>query len=281
MKRWLKVRHGMSQAACAVAPLHKPGFPVLVCWSAKAGCTTVLKWFLRHTGLWEAALAFDPWPHRYRARVLTQQHDRYVADCMAALRRGDVEVVKVVRDPALRAVSSYLHFLRMAVDPEWLHGVDAWKQRVGLGRQPGLSFEQFLSFVIEQRETDGPLDIHFHPQWIPGWDHHVDRCIPLEGLAAALADVESAHGLPRIDIRDCSDSRHHNAPDAGHRWPSDAARFAARGTDLRTLGTPPPEALLDERTVELVRAAYACDYEAYGHLYRVPRSTGLKRRAAA
>lgn len=280
MKRWLRIWHDIGPEAHAVAPLHAAGFPVVVCWSAKAGCTTALKWFLHHTGRLDEALAFDRWPHHYRSRVLTQPLDRYVEDCVAALRRGDLEVVKVVRDPARRAVSSYIHFVRMGVDPGWRHGIDDWKRSVGLGRQPGLSFEQFLSFVIDQRRADGPLDVHFQPQWMPGWDRHVDRIIPLEGLAAGLAEIEARHGLPPTDIGDFSESRHHNAPDARHRWPADPSRFAATRAHLRTLGTPPPAALLDDRSVALVREAYACDYEAYGHLYRAPRSAGRVRRAA-
>jgi hypothetical protein len=37
-------------------PLQRPGFPVAVCWSAKSGCTTVLKWFLTQNGLLDEAL---------------------------------------------------------------------------------------------------------------------------------------------------------------------------------------------------------------------------------
>jgi len=277
MKQWLEVWHGVDHAARVVAPLHRPGFPVVVCWSAKAGCTTVLKWFLHHTRLLDAAIAFDPWPHHYRARVLTQPRGRYLAECLAAIRRGDVEVVKVVRDPARRAVSSYLHLIRMNADPEWRHGVDAWKRSVGLGRQPGLSFEQFLSFVIDQRDSDQPSDPHFHPQWVPAWDRHVDLLVRLEDLAVELADLESRHGLPRTTVRDFSESHHHNAPDAAHGWPDDAARFAATEADLVVLGTPPPEALLDDRALALIREAYASDYEAYGHLYRISRAPRIVR----
>lgn len=266
-------------AARPVPPLFRPDVPVAVCWSAKAGCTTVLKWFLHHAGLLEAATARSPWPHDYRCKVLMNPFDAYVAACRASLRSRDVEVIKVVRDPARRAVSSYLHLLREGAHPGWNHGVDAWKQGVGLGRQPGLSFEQFLHFVIDVQEAGRPLDIHFRPQSEPAWDARVERVIRLEGLADGLAEVERLHGLPRSDVSAFSESPHHNRPHGRHGWPRDAARFAATSAHVRDLGTPPAEALLDDRTVDLVRRAYGVDYEAYGHLYALP-SVATVRRAA-
>jgi hypothetical protein len=52
----------LKAAARHVPPLHHAGFPVTVCWSAKAGCTTMLKWFLHHTGLLGAAEALRSQP---------------------------------------------------------------------------------------------------------------------------------------------------------------------------------------------------------------------------
>lgn len=260
-------------------PLIKAGFPVAVCWSAKAGCTTMLKWFLRHTGLFETAFAFSGWLHHYRVAIFQHPLEPYLADCAAALASGTAEVVKVVRDPAARAVSSYLHLLRFEDPLRWDPGVSAWKQRVGLDRQAGLSFEQFLEFVIDARTTGHPLDLHFAPQSVPGCDRVVDRVISLAGLAAGLADLEDRHGLPRIDIAPFRVSTHHNPVNLDHRWPRDAAGFAATAADLETLGTPPGEIFLNARTRGLVRAAYDVDYEAYGGLFATSFPTALRRAA--
>jgi hypothetical protein len=63
-----------------------------------------------------------------------------------------------------------------------------------------------------------------------------------------------------------SASAHHNPPHDGHGWPGDAASFPATCDRLRDLGTPPPQTLLNEHTVRLVRLAYEADDAAYGHL---------------
>lgn len=258
------------------APLYRSGFPVAVCWSAKAGCTTVLKWFLHHAGLLDAALLYAPWPHTYRMQVLMHPISEYVATCKLALQRGDVDVVKVVRDPARRAVSAYLHLLRWGEDPTWNPGIDPWKQRVGLGRQTGLSFEQFLHFVIDMRSVGRQLDPHFSPQWNATWEPFVGRVIALERLTHELALIEVRHGLSRTDVRRFSDSVHHNPSDSHHGWPEDVTRFAATSQDLATRGTPPVEDFLDDRTADLVRLAYDCDYEAYGGLYAEPPRRTLR-----
>jgi hypothetical protein len=278
----LFLRHRLNPlkaAARHVPPLHQAGFPVTVCWSAKAGCTTMLKWFLHHTGLLGAAEAFHEWPHEYRQKVLMRPLDGYMARCTTALRRGDTQVIKVVRDPARRAVSSYLQLIRMGEEGLGKLGVASWKKRVGLGRQAGLSFEQFLRFVIDTRSAGAPLEVHMQSQHQPSWDDFVERVITLENLAVGLADIEQVHGLPRTDLPRFSASPHHNPAHDGEPWPHGAARFPATCDSLRDLGTPPAQALLDEHTVRLVRLAYEADYAAFGHLYAEPSRAAENRTA--
>ncbi|MFM8708042.1 MAG: sulfotransferase family 2 domain-containing protein, partial [Planctomycetia bacterium] len=153
----------------SLLPLQQPGFPVAVCWSAKSGCTTVLKWFLAQTGLLDEALAYSRWVHDYREHKLFAARG-YLRQCDRIFRRDhdDTTVVKVIRDPATRAVSSYLHFLRYSRNPASLRigaEVNRWKAATGLGNQPGLSFRQFLMFVANRRRHRLPCDIHVRPQY--------------------------------------------------------------------------------------------------------------------
>lgn len=252
-------------------PLQRPGFPVAVCWSAKSGCTTVLKWFLAHNGLLAEALAHSGWVHDYRQDRLCNSRD-YARQCDRLLKRGpgDVSVIKVIRDPASRAVSSFLHFLRCGREEAAWSGpamVEQWKRAAGLGHQPGLSFRQFLMFVAAKQERRSPLDIHFRPQFDPEQDSLVDTFIPLEDLAAGLARVEARRGLPHVDVHQFSRSGHHNPPSAEHDWPGQAAAFAADHDTLRALGTPPSRVFLDPETRALIHGAYRVDYDAYAHAY--------------
>lgn len=252
-------------------PLAEAGFPVVCCWSAKAGCTTVLKWFLAHVGRLDEAVRHNRWVHAYRQERLCLQPG-YEALCRQALASSDVRVIKVVRDPAERAVSAYLHYLR--VQPTAWPGaimLESWKQERGLGGQPGCSFVQFLYFTSDLERTRPSAEPHVGPQFDPDQDSHVDVTIPLEQLAAGLAETEQACGLPHVPIAALSESDHHNRPTAGHSWPSDAARFPATGQTLVDLGVPPARLLLDDTTLPLIATLYACDYRAYARHYRPPR----------
>jgi hypothetical protein len=112
------IRRAKARRASISLPLVEEGFPVVCCWSPKAGCTTVPKWFLKHTGKLEEALRYDEWLHNYRTERLFQQ-PAYERLCQRAVRSDRFRVIKVIRDPAQRVVSAYLHYLR--VEPQrWL-----------------------------------------------------------------------------------------------------------------------------------------------------------------
>ena len=267
-----------------ILPLQQPGFPVAVCWSAKSGCTTVLKWFLTQNGLLDKALAYSDWIHNYRHEKLFTSKG-YGQQCERLFKKShrNTYIIKVIRDPATRAVSSFLHFVRYGHHVEqWPHAarVTQWKSAAGLQHQPGLTFRQFLMFVIAQQINGSVLDPHFRPQHDAQQDSCVDACVRLEDLADGLRDVENRTGLPHVDIHQLSKSGHHNPASEHHAWPTNAAEFPADYNTLGELGTPPSQALLDAETRLLIRSAYWTDYEAYGHYYDAAPTTTLRMPSA-
>jgi hypothetical protein len=228
----------------------------------------VLKWFLKHNGLLEEAMQHGEWLHDYRLQRLFEEPG-YERRCRRAVRSDGMRVIKVIRDPATRAVSSYLHYLRTMSEP-WLGTIilARWKTANGLGEQPGVSFVQFLEFVIDLQRRRQPLEPHVRPQYDRDWDPHIDAYIPLENLAAGLEETERLCGLPHLDVQSLSESRHHNRPTGQQQWPRDASCFPATAETLEQYGVPPSERLLGTTTLPLVQAAYRADYEAYGGHYR-------------
>jgi len=250
----------------------REGFPVICCWSPKAGCSTLLKWFLQHNGELEEARRHGEWIHAYRIDRLFQEPG-YEQLCRRAVRSDRFRVIKVIRDPAQRVVSAYLHYLRVE-QQDWQGSkmLAQWKVEHGLESQPGCSFRQFLRFIRDIDAFGALWDTHLRPQYDRAWDPHVDDFIPLENLAAGLEETERRCGLPHVDIRTLSESVHHNRPSRQHQWQKDASAFPATSETLDEIGVPPPELLLDETTIPLVRTQYGIDYRAYAEHYRPPKA---------
>src|SRR2546430_4163633 len=82
---------------------------IVLLWSAKAGSVFAIKWMFKHMGLLEEALAFHPWIHCYRMNVFCLS-DRYKAAVEDFFHSPlSYRVIKFVRSPFKRAVSSYVH----------------------------------------------------------------------------------------------------------------------------------------------------------------------------
>lgn len=252
-------------------PLWHSDFPIVVLWSAKSGCTTILKWFLQHTGRLDEAIAFSTWVHNYRKQKMCLAPG-YVEGCARLFTdsASDKHIAKLIRDPAERAVSSYLHLLRFGGGKQQsglAAAVEHWKESTGLATQSGISLRQFLAFVIDEQLQRHPLNLHFAPQYDELQDPYVGTYIRLEDLPAALPTLEERFHLPHVDWRPLSHSHHHNRPTESHGWPATPAAFAADQELLTELGTPAAKAFLDKETRALIRSAYRRDYEAYGQHY--------------
>jgi hypothetical protein len=228
-----------------------------VMWSYKAACTTVIKWVLLHNGLLPEALAYNGWVHKYRLHHY-QKSDRYFSR-LRDFTRGRFEVVKVVRDPLDRAVSSYIHAYRTGYDDA---SVSAAIQRP-LTRRQRFSFREFVTFLEQS-------DLHFgnphHRVQVAPVERHVlfrtkpRRIIKIEqGLTAALAELERSHGLPAADFTDpVFRSEHHTVRASQHGPAADLMYFSRDAL-------PPASTFYDDDLRERVARLYGEDFRHYGY----------------
>jgi hypothetical protein len=275
-------------------PLVSPGFPIAVCWAHKSANTTMLKWFLFQIGLLERAQAEYPDQLHLFWHAHSSAQPNYADQCFRALA-GPVRklTVKVVRDPARRAVSGFLHFVRDPIDGfrETWRDFLAWKWSRGRSAAPTATFVDFLHFIIDTSAAGRLHDPHFQPQWSAAQDPFIIQHLPLEDLAAGLHELEQLCGVKASPLAALSESLHHSPPERGNRWPREAARLPLDADRLKSLGTPRYELLLDASTLALIGQAFAADYAAYAKLYPVPfgaaaargtvESVPFTRRAAA
>tara|TARA_R110001599_G_scaffold353870_1_gene601239 strand:- start:22233 stop:23108 length:876 start_codon:yes stop_codon:yes gene_type:complete len=93
-------------------PYQHKNVPFIVLWSQKAGCTSVLKWFLWHAELLEEANQYKTTErglsiHLYENQVL-KKLPNYRRDLVDRIAAGD-PIICFLRCPYTRVFSSYMH----------------------------------------------------------------------------------------------------------------------------------------------------------------------------
>jgi hypothetical protein len=147
--------------------LYHPISKVIFGWTAKAGCTVVVKMFLDHCGLLDTALAYHEWVHNYRGAYLGP-----------APPHCTVPFIKFVRNPYSRAVSSYLGVAYGRQIFPMLESVDHF------------SFETFLQYLVSDTVS---WDIHFDKQFCPGEIY--DEIVPIEKMDEIMPRINQKYGL--------------------------------------------------------------------------------------
>lgn len=236
---------------------------IAVMWSPKAACTTAITWAFQHNGLLGEALAFSPWIHSYRLRHY-QKTESYLGR-LRHLDRHSRYVVKIVRNPFERAVSSFLHAYRHYYEDFAMREV---LQRP-VDRQHRFSFREFVELL--ERSNLERCNPHHRVQSTP-LERHVlfglkpHRVVRIEdGLEGALSEIEREFRLTETDFANpVFRSYHHTS-----RAPSPES--AADRTDLRGPVLPPAAAFYDEDLIGRIARLYAEDFRRYGYDTRLPR----------
>lgn len=253
------------------APLHGAEFPLVLLLTEKAGCTSLTKWFLFHVGKLDEATRYHPWVHRYRLNVLYQQPG-YYWQALRLLVFPSKPVIKLVRNPYDRAVSSYLSTLSNA------HGSNARSWAIDLvaairahaGKPPApvpaMSFRDFVRFLAVNGTERSDVNCHVACQYMAGEEARLDRIIKLERFVEEIRRLEAEFKLPESPLDRITKSGHHRTRDRLED------PVSAVGPDLeftsqqiRNGNSPLYEAMYDDETRRLVRECFAADFRAYGY----------------
>ncbi len=175
-------------------PLIHPEKKIMLIFSPKSACSSAVIWFFHHMGLAQEAEQYDHWPHKYRIDRFYSRPEVKAAARAIPLR--DFRIVRVIRDPVDRAVSSYRHALGTGYARETIRtalGIDTVTD--------GLSFSQFIDFLETEdltrcnphhRVQENPLESLVDP--------HRTINISKEDLFEGLRDFEIQCGLPPTDF---------------------------------------------------------------------------------
>lgn len=246
-------------------PLCSTELKLAVLWSAKAGCTFATKWFFYHSGLLEEAMPDGKgWVHEYRSKVFFKQPG--YKKIVEQITLPSMRVVKFVRNPFERAVSSYLGYCQAAhrqaggAHAKVLRGIHGYCGRP-ITRVQTFTFREFVGFL--QSIDLNTCDIHFRIQTSPCERGGIlpNLCIiRIEESATVLPGLEDQYGLRRSDLGSLRQSSHHALKSDNPGFFGDTQFIKTRGVDV-----PKARYFYDDALVADVLKIYKEDIERYSY----------------
>ncbi|WP_026582963.1 sulfotransferase family 2 domain-containing protein [Bacillus sp. J33] len=188
-------------------PNYNVDFPIILFWSQKSGCTTLLKWFFFQLGLLDEAQKYNPWIHYYEEEVYksSQTYKQEVIDCILTEKK---ETMKLVRNPYKRAVSQFLILASTKGMPYWEKEWEKIREFFynDKNSKRGITFKQFLIYI---RDYPGVIDDHFKPQYMDGEELFVKNYIYLESFTSEISAIERKYKLKKSNLSKLTYSSHH------------------------------------------------------------------------
>jgi hypothetical protein len=233
---------------------------LIVLFSAKSACSSTLIWFYKQTGLLEAARARSNWPHVYRQQVMNR--GTLAHDC-AVLGLDGFRILRVVRDPLSRSISSFRHALATGYADADL------RTKLGLDTDAriALSFERWVDYLeLNDLRSCNPhhrlqrkaLEDLRSPDVVINVTHQ-DLYTELNRLEREwnwpVTDFPNLHWLQELHAK--RDLRQRIAA-------KDASRRPLTRRNARSGPWPQDRALLRPDLVSRLRRLYRVDFEAYG-----------------
>jgi hypothetical protein len=240
-------------------PLIDPNAKTVVIFSPKSACSSVVVWFFHHLGHAKAARDFHFWPHHYREQVY---YHSLLYQKAYDLDFSSFKVIRVVRDPNVRAVSAFRHLLSLAGAP--------FGRRIGMSyvAKSGLTFSEFLDYLESLDLTR--CETHFALQRHPIEDRlpvHYLINVSKDDLFDRLNEVERDLGLERTDLRSfewIADLARRHQPTNELKDVTDVYSRRFYTKDANKGPWPRADALLTPAARERLARLYAVDIKAYG-----------------
>lgn len=243
--------------------------PPLICdksrlallWTPKAGCTSMVKWFFHHMDLLEEAKRYHPFVHRYRLQCFQKNQIQRRLVQKFSRNSSDYTVIKAVRNPLSRVVSSFIHCLKHKILHKEMQSFLNQSDAVDLK----YTFREFVSYLAT-------IDIHSCDPHLKSQVHflerkrrvHVDYLFPLEMSEEWLGLLEKTLGFEKqYDMSLLSRSPHHTTRSKEKMFVGDVPY-----NDSLDCVFPAYECFFDDEIKRIVLAIYSEDVNRYGHFYK-------------
>lgn len=250
-------------------PLYNRGFPIILFWSQKSGCTILAKWFFFQLGLLDQALQYNPWVHYYREQVYEKQKD-HQKNLIQDLIQGK-KTIKLVRNPYHRAVSSFLGLARMSFlgkarrRKEWekikktLYNIKKYDDREF---QESINFKQYLYYLKNTGTKVVLINAHRGQQYICNEETYVSNYIYLENFVNSIHNIEKKYELLESP-ETVFESQHHCSHLMKNTENYTEALISKKLLTRKSF--PSYDSFYDQETTELVNELFKEDFKMYGY----------------
>jgi hypothetical protein len=252
-------------------PLHARNFPLVLLYTARAGSSALIKWFLFQTGHLDESAVLRRGVHRFE-RSVRLRDPWYAWKALRLVAFHEKPIFKLVRNPYDRAVSSFLsmiiHSRPEQANPWGRKPVASARQLAGkpAAASPALSFRDFLRFLAHNGTASGQINGHIARQHLAGEDRYIDRLIRLEQFAEEIRQIESEYNLAQSPLEWIGILRNEGSPSLGEHSSSPClADLEMTAVQLEDGRFPPYAAFYDDETRGLVRECFSADFKAYGY----------------
>ncbi len=188
--------------------LVSPEKKLVVLWSAKSGSAFILKWYLYQLDLLEKAKEHSVWIHDYR-KVLNAHPENNKNLRSLLTKAKNYHIIKLVRNPFTRAVSSYVQFLDF-LGYKFPNATNFISDQGNLELKTKYSFEEFLDKLLV--ENIRKVNVHWRCQTHPTERRNilkVNRIIKLENVSEEIKKLEVDLDLKPSNLSDFATSFHH------------------------------------------------------------------------
>lgn len=244
-------------------PYFHKDFPLILFWSHKSGCTSLLSWFFYQINLLGTTLKdSSDFMDLHNYEFTTYKADpTYQSQLITALQHKQKDTFKLVRNPYKRAVSSFIFYIPFLgiQNPIWnpmrkfLYNNE--------NSHKGFSFKQFLYYLQHCKKNNLPVDPHFDQQYILGEEQFVTNYIYLEDFQSTIQALETKYNLKKSPLSSLVKFSHHqthNMTYSGYYAETDI-------TDPKFPKLPTYESFYDTETKELVKSIFHQDFKMYNY----------------
>lgn len=243
-------------------PHYHKRFPLILFWSQKSGCTSLAKWFFFQIGKLEEATQYHPWIHNYEFEIYKKQRN-YKREVIRGILGSRKAAYKLVRNPYHRAVSSFLVLSGNGpvAQREWGKIREFFYKDKNIKK--GISFKQFLYYVLEVGSDIRGMDGHFSQQYVDGEEDFITDYLYLEKFIEMISIVEKKYGLVKSPLASIIESDHHFSPSM---VPMDDFSDTIITEGFFSDGTfPHYRSFYNDETKSLIEQVFKKDFEVYDY----------------